>query len=280
MLIPMTAERWEVCADQAWSLACSLKTSGFPTYLDGVKTRADFERKARQGLADERDALLTFERDGAARGFIHAYALPEEHYVSTCLFLTEDGWQSAALAEFTAWARGCWPGARLDLGFPAENAAACAWLEANGFTRLEQSTEYMLSLDDAPEREVPPGVRRLTNAPEDAALLRALHTDPAMYWTSERVLADWQDWLVYVNRRDALLMCMRDAALPEIFAVFCPKAMWESAVPGMLAACTRTLRAEGARHLCYFAEDDAEAAVLAEAGFRQIAGYAAFTTRL
>lgn len=280
MLIPMTAERWDACADQAWRLACSLKTSGFPTYLDGVKTRADFDRRAQQGLADERDALLTFERDGAARGYIHAYTLPEEQYVSTCFFLTEDGWQGAALAEFTAWARQHWPGAQLDLGFPEENASACAWLEANGFKRLEQSLEYMLSLDNAPEREVPPGVRRLTNAPEDAALLRALHTDSDMYWTSERVLADWQNWLVYVNRRDALLMCMRNPALPEIFAVFCPKDLWASAVPGMLAACARALRAEGARHLCYFAEDDAEAAVLAEAGFRRIAGYAAFTTRL
>lgn len=126
MLTPMTAGDWNVCADAAWRLACSLKTSGFPTYLDGVKTRADFDRKARQGLADERDTLLTFARDGAARGYIHAYFLPEDRYASTCFFLTEDGWQGAALAAFTAWARERWPGARLDLGFPEENEAACA----------------------------------------------------------------------------------------------------------------------------------------------------------
>ncbi len=279
MLLPMTAKDWNACADAAWRLACSLKTSGFPTYLDGVKTRADFDCKARQRLADERDVLLTFAQDGAARGYIHAYFLPEDRYVSACFFLTEDGWQGAALAAFTAWARERWPGAQLDLGFPEENEAACAWLRANGFAQIEQSTENMLSLDETPERSVPPEVRRLTDAPEDAALLRKLHTDPAMYWTSTRVLASWRNWLVYAYRQDALLLCQRDAETPEIFAVFCPDALRERAVPGLLAACARDARAEGAKRLCHFAEE-ADTAAFAAFGFRRIAGYAGFTARL
>ncbi len=54
----MTEADWHTCRERAWNLACSLQTSGFPTYLDGVKTRGYFERRVARAFADDTEALL------------------------------------------------------------------------------------------------------------------------------------------------------------------------------------------------------------------------------
>lgn len=43
MLRLMEEGEWPRYADHAWHLAQELQTSSFPTYLDGIKTRDDFE---------------------------------------------------------------------------------------------------------------------------------------------------------------------------------------------------------------------------------------------
>lgn len=67
-----------------------------------------------------------------------AYDHQEERYLHAYIFYTRRD-TGRALAEFVDHCRARWPGHVLDLGFPAENADAIAWLEGEGIPCIERS---------------------------------------------------------------------------------------------------------------------------------------------
>lgn len=274
---------WPRYADHAWRLAQNLHTSGFPTYLDGVKTRGDFDRSVREGFVDSRDVLMLYEADGTVRGYLHAYRLPEENYASACLFLTEDGWQRDMLRDFMVWARTAWLGTRLEMGFPTENRAACDALAEAGFELLETSAVFTLHVDSDMPVVVSKDVRRMSCERDEASFTR-LHNVPDMFWTAERVLADKENWLVYLHRNegddDAALLCRKDGRMPEIFGVFYADAFDPEACCALYAACLNDLKAAGCRRLVVFIEDENEAKAIGALGFERKMGYVAYTKKL
>lgn len=283
MLRLMEEGEWPRYADHAWHLAQELQTSSFPTYLDGIKTRDDFEKRVRAGFSDSRDAVMVYQADGIVRGYLHAYHLPKENYASACLFLTENGWQGDMLSELVLWAREKWPGAQLDLGFPTENREACEAVAASGFEPLETSEVCTLRFDGYVSRAAAEGVRRMSSS-QDEASFACLHRMPDMFWTAERVLANKANWLVYLHRGDdgddAALLCRKDEAMPEIFGVFYADAFQRDVCCALYTACLNDLKAAGCGNLVVMIEDRDEVEAICTLGFERRMGYSAYRKRL
>lgn len=282
-LLLMNEADWQLHADHAWQLSQNLRTSGFPSYLDGIKTREDFEQSAQKGLASRYDILLRCETGETTRGYIHAFYLPDEAYASVCLFLFEDGWQEAMLRRFVAWARERWPKAQLDMGFPPENCLSCAALAALGFEMLEQSEMYTLNLGaytSAPRGE---SVRPMEGTADETSFAR-LHRGDDMFWTAERVLEQKEQWLVLLHRGaagdDAALLCRRDELLSEIFGVFYKNGFDAAACHALYAACLWELKRNECKNLVVMIEGEDEAEQARSLGLERKMGYAAYTTML
>ncbi len=252
-LIPQGAGDFDPLIDWAWGLAADRSRSSYPTYTDGVKTRQDFIRRAREGIIRPDEEILLAWADGRATGWIHWYVLPEEGYAGCCSFLTESR-TAETLAAFEAYAAAKQPGFTLSLGFPGENRAACRWAEENGFTLEDELTDTVFHLDGGVLMSDAPHVERVTR--ETFPDFRRLHDGTPMFWTSDRIQAAWERWRLFLYRRDgeplAAAYVLDDSGLPELFGL--DGAEDENLCRLLLTACLLDAQARGRRHLIYFAE--------------------------
>ena len=273
MLTLMTPGELERRMDWAWRLTHDLTRSGYPTYMDGIKTREDFVRAAEEGMAGNDEELLLFRTEGEVCGWIQWYWLPEDRYAATSVFLTS-AHTDAALAEFTAYAARKLPGYALHMGFPANNADAVQWLDKHDFRLLEASVNHTMFFDRYASREVSPDVRLMKRA-EDEALFRALHTDTDLYWTAERILAARERWRVYLYRREAALYAqVSPGGWPEIFGLAGSDA--PEACEALMTACLNDCKAAGCAWMSYFEEDERRLPVLARLGFEVVSRYVCY----
>lgn len=251
-LTPLKAGDFDGLIDWAWGLATDRSRSSYPTYTDGVKTREDFVRRAREALSREDEEILLARQDGRATGWIHWYVLPEERYAGCCSVLTERD-TAETLTAFEDYAAAKYPGFTLSLGFPGENQAACGWAEKNGFTLEDDLTDTVFRLDGALTEADDPHVERVARAtfPD----FRHLHDGEPMFWNSDRILTAWERWLLLLYRREGEPVAaayVMDGALPELFGL--DGAEDEAVRRPLLTACLRELQARGRRHLIYFAQ--------------------------
>ncbi|MBE6104470.1 MAG: hypothetical protein E7193_06215 [Erysipelotrichaceae bacterium] len=201
MLRTCTIDEFNRYADFAYELATDLTKSGYPTYCDGVKTREMFMERSLKAFERETEEILLFEIDGKVEGLIHPYWIPEDHYLDTCLLLTNRETEQA-LSEFLEYAGKNFSGYDLFLGFPAENQAAISFLVRNGFECIENdynNTSFLDTIEQMPENS---DVTRITRENYDS--FRYLHeqTDGDMYWNSDRIYDDLDNWVIFVKEKD------------------------------------------------------------------------------
>lgn len=187
--------------DFAYGLAADLTKSGYPSYCDGIKTKADFVERAGKAFERQTEEMLVFEQAGEVRGLIHYFWLPEDRYIETVSF-NIDGATEEALSEFLAYLGERFPGYEAYLGFPAENTAAVRFFAERGIECIEadyNNTAYPDRLEAIPES---PGVVLIGR--ENYERFRSLHCqlEGDMYWNSERIFADLANWVVLVLERD------------------------------------------------------------------------------
>lgn len=274
MLARMSPEELDRYVDWAYHLALDLTCSGYPTYADGIKTREGFIRAAREGMERNNEELLLVRVDGEVCGWIQWSWQAEERYAETYSFLTASH-TDEALSAFIAHATERCKGYALHMGFPAGNEKAASWLEGHGFRRLEESVHHTLFFNEYAAGEPPSGVARM-EGDEDRAAFLALHTETDMYWTAERMLADIDNWRVYLYREGgnplaALFARVPPGGWPEIFGVAGERTPDTSRA--LLTACLNDCKAAGCPHMTCFEDDEAKLPILAELGFRVVSRY-------
>ena len=107
-----------------------------------------------------------------------------------------------ALSEFLAYAGERFPGYDLFMGFPAENKEAVQFLAGHGFECIENdwnNTAYPDRLGD-----IPAGSGLIRIGRENYDRFRIIHSqdDGDMYWNSDRILDDLDNWTVFVLEQD------------------------------------------------------------------------------
>lgn len=269
--------------DFAYELALDITRSGYPTYTDGIKTRDDFIASARRSLADERDGILLYERDGKVCGWIQYFTEPEYKYIQTNGFNIESSTREA-LDEFIAFARERFPGFSLHLGFPSENTEAVSALDALGFERIEESYNNSLNYETYELRPEDERVIEITG--ENYPLFAALHTQEDMYWTAERILEKLDQWKIFAYIEDGkavgavYLRFFDDKVLSEIFGIDFEGGVYNGDLfRKLLASALNWDKQHGTKHMVVFCEEQEQPDVLA-AGFRLVDKYVCFKVQL
>lgn len=276
MLRKATRENAETHIDFAWELAQDPARSGYPTYTDGIKTRADFEASCRLGVTDPNREVLLYEEDGTTAGWIQFTFLEGDKYLQTEIF-NISGSMAQALAEFTAYCERNFHGYTLYLGFPAENTTAMGWLAEHGWTCLERSYNDVMFFDGYEPLPEEDRIQPVTK--ENFGEFRALHApiEGDMYWNSDRLEADLDNWAVYLYHREGkpagAIYYMDDEALVEVFGIdFAGNAFDETIFRALLTRALNACKAGGKKYMVFFNDAESQKTVL-ECGFTCVGQY-------
>lgn len=265
MLIKASKEDVEQYIEYVYGLSQDYRTSAFPTYLDGIKTREEFIQTARDAFRKNTDEeILLFQKERVL-GWIHYYYLDEDQYIGFMSFNIEEDYP-LAIDEFAAYCEAHYPGYQINYGFPAENQAAITHLQNLGYEMAEDSDVFVLHFDAYTPVEPEGDIRRVT--PENWADFKALHDQNLdMYWNSERlyqVLLEpekhnpWQLYLYYKKGRpvaNIYYTYVLDGTMMEIFGMDRAEEGENPAILRRLLqrACGESKK-DGLKHLVYFAE--------------------------
>lgn len=216
-------------------------------------------------------------------GWIHYYFIPEDHYLQLRAFCISEGMEDA-LTAFLAFTRDQYPGSELYLGFPKENPAAVAFLDGQGFPRIEESYNDVLHFCDYTLHPENPNVIPITR--ENYSLFSALHSQQDMYWNSERILQVMNQWQIYVLLREGeaagAIYCMTedDKVSSEIFGVDFPHGVYNGETfRDLLTVALNHEKRRGVGHMVFFNDAETQADALA-CGFHCVGEYVCFLVKL
>ena len=201
MLRSLKKDEYKAYLDWAYGLALDMSRSGYPTYADGLKTRAEFDEIAALAHEREHEGALLFEDGGKALGYIHYFALPEDEYLDTRAFCIEDKTEQA-IDELLAYLAPKYPGFTMHFGFPEENVRAVNHLIELGWPLNEESLVAVMKFEEyepKPESEKPIPITE-----ENFDRFAALHAqwDGKMYWDNAHLREALDRWHIYLYHRE------------------------------------------------------------------------------
>lgn len=283
MLRPCSKQEFFAHIDFAYGLASDLKSSGYPTYCDGIKTKAMFVERSLEAFERETEDILLFKHEGEVRGLIHYYLLPEERYLSTAAFCVGTATEQA-LSEFLSFAGERFPGFDLYLGFPAENVSAVTFLAEHGFECIESACNNTAFLDEC---HAEPSGAIIRIGRENYGLFRALHAqvEDDMYWNSERMLGTLDRWVILAKEEGGALSGavyyteVGDGWF-EIFGVDTKCGAYDHGLfTELLSAAEADAKRRNGRVMTFFCDDDTEPAAQ-ECGFVCVGNYRCYKAHL
>ncbi len=262
-----------------WPVALDLSRSTYPTYTDGIKTREDFADAVQRAAAEPWGEVLLHVHENKVNGLIVIDRVDDE-YVSLRVCLTH-GHQRECLNEVLAYVAAHYAGYTLWLGFAPENADLLAVAKENGFTLLDDSTNWTLHLDDWMVGAVDKHVSAVSK--ENYNDFRAVWLDDTMYWNAERIADAIDSWTLHVYRDERGVLgasaCKNEGRVAEIFGFQYADGYDESIHRALLTACLCAAKEFGALHLTYFTERGG-ADWLGELGFQRVSDYVCYEKRL
>lgn len=99
MLTTCTKDDFLKYSDFAYELASDLTKSSYPTYCDGIKTKAMFVERSLKAFERDTEDMLLFEHGAKVQGVIHYSWIPEDNYLSINSFNINEATE-VALTEF------------------------------------------------------------------------------------------------------------------------------------------------------------------------------------
>ena len=159
MLISAAHEDIEKYGELAYGLALDPARSCYPTYADGIKTKADFLAAAERALASEMAELLLFIQDGAVEGWLSYFWINEDKYLQLDGCNVRHG-TTAALTELLDRLEARFAGYTAYFGFPGENREAADFLRARGFDCVERDWNFSFFFDAIRPRSAPAALKR------------------------------------------------------------------------------------------------------------------------
>lgn len=282
MLKKLSKSHFDKYIGWAYGLALDKSKSSYPTYADGFKTEAEFIETAKRSFERSDEGILLFSDRYGVCGWINYYFIPQDGYISFHTFLTERNTEDA-LREFEKYCAENFDG-ELYMGFPEENVRALRFLQSNGYFLLEHSRPFVYEFEpNAPYNYDDSSQQVVEIGADNYELFRKLHapTEQDMYWTSDRILADLNNWRIFYyddgNTSAALYMMINGTA--EIFGIDYADAdgYSEKAFSSLLSAAIAACRSMKIHLLWYFTEEVYEHRTLEKTGFTRLSEYSCYT---
>ncbi len=270
--------------DFAYELATDLTKSGYPTYCDGVKTKEMFVERSLKAFERETEEILLFEYEGKVQGFIHYYWISEDYYLATCGFNINQAAEQA-LSEFLTFVKQRFKGYNLFLGFPAENKPAVNFLARQNFKCIEDdynNTAFLDKYNNIPEHNT---LIRINKENYDSFKILHNQIEGDMYWNSERIFADLDNWVIFVKESDgkpqgAVYYMDADDEWFEIFGIDLNNNEYHAELfKELLNVALLDAKNKGGKVMTFFCEEEGEEAVI-ECGFMCVGRYLCYKKHL
>jgi hypothetical protein len=94
-----------------------LSKTSFPVYVDGIKTKENFIRRAKKGMQSKNEEILIFIDNGSVQGLIHYYVLEEDKYIGVNFISIRESY-TKALSELLDYWRIRYSGYEWNIYFP------------------------------------------------------------------------------------------------------------------------------------------------------------------
>ena len=282
MLIRAAMEDVERYGEMAYALALDPGRSSYPTYGDGVKTKADFLEAARRAVHGEASELLLFSLDGAVEGWISYFWLDEDRYLQIDSCNIRRG-AERALTELMDRLEARFAGYAVYFGVPGENGEAVRFLPNHGFRCAERAWNCVLLFEGyAPGRSAR-HVERISR--ENFDRFRAVyHAPDDAYWNCDRIYETLEKWTIFVYSEGeapaAAAFATGRGGHFEIFGMeFADGVFREGALCEVLTALLDECKRVGAKDMTCFCSA-MERRVLRALGFRCVGEYILYETKL
>lgn len=283
MLRALTQEEYREHLDFAYGLALDMTRSGYPTYADGLKDRAEFEDRAALAFERENEEILLFEDDGQVLGWIHYYALPEDSYLDTQALCIKDRTEQA-IDELLDYLTPKYPGFTIHFGLPEQNVRVIRHLTELGYTLQEESLVGVMRFEEYEPR--PEDTELISIGQDNFERFAAIHAqwDGKMYWDNAHLRENLDQWNIYLLERDgqdiaAIYFIYMDGML-EIFGVdYAGDRFDPEAFRALMLKALNQGKADGLETFTYFHEER-EAPVIKELGIRILGRYVMYAHKL
>lgn len=283
MLKKCTKEELGLYIEFAYELALTIEKSAYPTYCDGVKTKKDFVKQLEAAFDSDTEELLLFEYEGKVEGVIQYYWIPEDNYIGTnCFNINREA--KVAMAEFLNLMKEKFKGYELFLGFPEDNREVCDYLEKQGIECIENdynNTAFLQNIDHIPK------INSLVKINKDKyESFKMLHDkiEGDMYWNSERILDDFENWTIFVEEKDEVpvgaVYFTGDSQWYEIFGIDMNNGKYNQKIfKDLLYGALNDVKSKGGKIMTFFCEEEGQKACL-ECGFTNVGKYRCYKMKL
>lgn len=284
MLRTCTKDDFLKYSDFAYELATDLTKSSYPTYCDGIKTKAMFVERSLKAFERDTEDMFLFEHEGKVQGVIHYSWIPEDNYLSINSFNINEATE-VALTEFLEYVGGKFKGYDLFMGFPAENKAAVETLSARGFELVGDDYNDTAHLDKLDNFQVSDKIIAIDK--DNFESFRKLHDqiDGDMYWNSERMFEALENWRIFVREeagepQGAVYYTTAKGDWYEIFGIDINKGGYDSYLfKELINAALADAKSRGGRVMTFFCDEEGEADAK-ECGFECVGKYLCFESHL
>lgn len=275
MLIKATVEDIQKYGEFAYSIALNPEKSCYPTYTDGIKTKADFFNAAERAIAKETYELLLFSIGENVEGWISYYWIPEDKYLQLYEFNINRGAEQA-LAELIEIIETKFIGYTAYFGFPGDNLDAVNFLAEHGFRCIEQDWNHSFFFDGYTTDAYSSCVEKVSRHNFDKFRM-VYHADPETYWNADRIFETIDDWTIFVyNHADvpaAAVFLNGDDNYYEIVGLeFADGVFHEGMFRELLTASLGECKRLDVKYMTYFCGED-EKPILSELGFKCVGQY-------
>lgn len=284
MLRKCTEQEYRKYADFVYGLALDPSKSGYPTYCDGIKTKAMFFERAEKAFSRETEEILLFEYEGIVEGWVHYYSLPEDNYLSTVSFNINSHTETA-LQEFLEFVQGQFKGYELFLGYPKDNKTAVSFLSNHGFECIEEDYNNTAFLNHYEPMAVGDSVVRVTK--DNYEYFRSLHrqVEGGMYWNSERIYADIDNWVIFAKilngKAVGSVYYMKDGdGWFEIFGIDLKDGAFDTELfEELLGKALNTAKELGGKFVTFFCDKEGQE-IAGKLGFKCVGEYVCYKKHL
>lgn len=195
MLKRITENEFNQYIDFAYNLAMNKEKCSYPVYYDGIKTKDDFYKDEKESFKSKTSEILLFIHNNNVEGWINYYFINEDKYIQISSF-SINNYTSLALDEFITYINNKFIGYELYLGFPEDNVEAINYLNLKA-ELIEEAYNNVLLIDNFKKDNLNNNIIKIDK--NNYHYFAKLHIDKDLYWTSERIYDDLNNWIIYLK---------------------------------------------------------------------------------
>ena len=275
MLRKVTEKEFNKYIDFAYNLAINKEKCSYPVYYDGIKTKKDFYDSELESFNSKTSEILLFIHNNNVEGWINYYFIKKDKYIQISTF-SINNYTFLALSEFIDYIKNKFKGYELYLGFPEDNIEAITFLSQNA-ELIEKSYNNVLFLNDFKKEKPNSNIIKIEK--ENYHYFEKLHIDKDLYWTSDRIYKDLDNWNIYLklennNPVSTIFTTKGHDNTCEVFGYYLEennKDSLKELINSLVINASKNIK-----YLIFFEEDDNNQKIIKDSGFKTIGIYKCF----